>query len=53
MRSQFLKREKSKITESEYDVLRNLRCQIGTSSWGGTRYPPYVFTQEGVVKNHV
>jgi len=26
----------------------NLRCQIGTSSWGGRRYLPYVFTQEGV-----
>ena len=37
-----------KITESEYDSLRNLRCQIGTSSWGGTRYPPYVFTEQGV-----
>ena len=26
----------------------NLRCQIGTSSYGGRRYAPYVFTQEGV-----
>ena len=26
----------------------NLRSQIVTSSWGGRRYPPYVFTQEGV-----
>ena len=26
----------------------NLRCQIVTSSWGGRRYLPYVFTQEGV-----
>jgi hypothetical protein len=26
----------------------NLRFQIGTSSWGGRRYLPYVFTQEGV-----
>jgi hypothetical protein len=26
----------------------NLRCQFGTSSWGGRRYLPYVFTQEGV-----
>ncbi len=25
-----------------------LRCQFGTSSWGGQRYLPYVFTQEGV-----
>lgn len=26
----------------------NLRCQIVTSSWGGRRYLPYVFTREGV-----
>ena len=26
----------------------NLRSQIVTSSWGGTRYPPYVFTEQGV-----
>jgi phage regulator Rha-like protein len=26
----------------------NLRCQFGTSGWGGRRYLPYVFTQEGV-----
>lgn len=25
-----------------------LRCQFGTSRYGGRRYPPYVFTQEGV-----
>ncbi|MFC1767284.1 ORF6N domain-containing protein [Candidatus Margulisiibacteriota bacterium] len=26
----------------------NLRCQIVTSSWGGRRYLPYVFTEQGV-----
>ena len=26
----------------------NLRCQIGTSSWGGRRYFPYAFTEQGV-----
>ena len=26
----------------------NLRCQIGTSSYGGRRYVPYVFTEQGV-----
>ena len=26
----------------------NLRCQIGTSSWGGSRYKPFAFTQEGI-----
>ncbi len=43
------------LTPEETD---NLRCQIGTSSlepaagpsarWGGRRYPPYVFTEQGV-----
>ena len=28
--------------------LENLRCQIGTSSWGGTRYMPMGFTEQGV-----
>jgi len=27
----------------------NLRCQSGTSSWGGRRYPPYAFTEHGAV----
>jgi len=25
-----------------------LRCQIGTSSWGGKRFLPYAFTEQGV-----
>ena len=25
-----------------------LRCQIGTSSWGGQRFLPYAFTEQGV-----
>lgn len=32
------------LTEEE----RNLMFQIGTSSWGGTRKLPYVFTEQGV-----
>jgi hypothetical protein len=28
--------------------LENLRSQIGTSSWGGTRYMPMAFTEQGV-----
>jgi hypothetical protein len=28
--------------------LENLRSQIVTSSWGGLRYKPYVFTEQGV-----
>jgi hypothetical protein len=27
---------------------QNLRLQISTSSWGGIRYMPYVFTEQGV-----
>ncbi|MDR0874139.1 MAG: ORF6N domain-containing protein [Prevotellaceae bacterium] len=26
----------------------NLRCQFGTSSWGGSRYQPFAFTEQGV-----
>src|SRR3972149_10248926 len=33
------------LIEKEFD---NLRCQIGTSSWGGQRYLPYAFTENGV-----
>ncbi|MCK9595437.1 MAG: ORF6N domain-containing protein [Candidatus Omnitrophica bacterium] len=34
-----------KLTKQE---VSNLRFQFGTSSWGGSRYFPCVFTQEGV-----
>jgi phage regulator Rha-like protein len=30
------------------EELRNLMCQIGTSSWGGTRKLPYAFTEQGI-----
>ena len=33
------------LTKSEFS---NLRCQIDTSSWGGSRYLPYVFTEQGI-----
>ena len=26
----------------------DLKCQIGTSRWGGSRIPPYAFTEQGV-----
>ena len=29
--------------------LRDLRCQIGISSWGGVRYLPYAFTEHGIL----
>jgi phage regulator Rha-like protein len=28
--------------------LEDWRCQFGTSSWGGTRYQPMAFTEQGV-----
>jgi len=34
------------LTEKEFST--NLRSQIVTSSWGGGRYKPYVFTEQGV-----
>jgi hypothetical protein len=34
-----------RLTKGEYE---NLRCQFGTSSWGGRRYLPYAFTEQGV-----
>ena len=33
------------LTDEEF---RNLRSQIVTSSWGGSRYMPMVFTEQGV-----
>ena len=30
------------------EELENLRYHFGTSSWGGHRYVPYVFTEQGV-----
>ena len=35
------------LTKEEYE---NLRSQFGTSSWGGERYLPMVFTEQGVTK---
>jgi len=42
------------LRKEEYDNLKshlgtsNLRHQSGTSSWGGRRYLPYAFTEQGV-----
>ena len=30
------------------EEMDNLKCQFGTSSWGGTRKLPYAFTEQGV-----
>jgi len=34
-----------RLTKDEYE---NLRSQIATSRWGGTRYIPMAFTEQGV-----
>jgi hypothetical protein len=34
-----------KLSKDEFE---NLRCQSGTSSWGGIRYLPMAFTEQGV-----
>lgn len=34
--------------ELNSDEFQNLRSQFGTSSWGGVRYPPMAFTEQGV-----
>ncbi len=34
--------------ELSQEELNNLRSQIGTSSWGGTRYTPFAFSEQGV-----
>jgi len=31
------------------DEYKGLKCQIGTSSWGGRRYLPYAFTEHGAI----
>ena len=33
------------LTDKEF---KNLKFQFGTSSWGGTRKKPFVFTEQGV-----
>jgi hypothetical protein len=33
------------LTNQEFS---NLRSQIATSSWGGSRYPPFAFTELGI-----
>jgi len=33
------------LTKDEWS---ELRCQFGTSSWGGVRYKPMAFTEQGV-----
>ena len=36
------------IFQLDRDEFENLRCHFGTSSWGGRRYRPRAFTEQGV-----
>jgi hypothetical protein len=37
------------VFQLSQDEFENLRCQVGTSSqWGGRRYRPYAFTEQGI-----
>ncbi len=38
----------SKYSISNLNNIKNLRSQIVTSSWGGQRYAPHVFTEQGI-----
>ena len=35
------------LTANEWEILR---CNFGTSSWGGTRYMPFAFTEQGIAQ---
>ncbi len=37
------------LFELTKEEVENLRCQFGTSSWGGSRYLPYAFTRDGIL----
>lgn len=49
-----VKRNIERFSDSDFmfqlskEEFENLKCQIGTSSWGGKRKLPYVFTEQGV-----
>jgi hypothetical protein len=38
------------LTDKEF---KNLKFQFGTSSWGGTRKKPFVFTEQGVAMQRI
>ncbi len=35
-----------RLTKEEFDILRSQ--SVTSSEWGGTRYPPYAFTEQGI-----
>ena len=45
--SRFTENFMFQVTDDEYQILKS---QIATSSWGGLRKLPYVFTEHGILK---
>lgn len=37
------------LLAEEAEAVKNLRRQFGASSWGGRRYLPYAFTEQGEI----
>lgn len=35
------------LTADEWEIMR---CNFGTSNWGGTRYMPFAFTEQGIAQ---
>ena len=45
----FNRQVKNNIEKFEQDFMfQLLRCKNSTSSWGGRRYNPYAFTEQGI-----
>ena len=45
--------EQIKYNANINDVAPNLRSQIVTSSWGGNRFLPFAFTEQGVAMHSI
>ena len=48
VRRNLIRFPKDFMFELSIQEIENLRSQIGTTSWGGSRYIPMVFTEQGV-----
>lgn len=48
VRNNLIRFPKDFMFELTPEEWKDLRCTNSTSSWGGQRYPPYAFTEQGV-----
>ncbi len=48
VRNNLIRFPKDFMFELTSEEWKDLRCTNSTSSWGGQRYPPYAFTEQGV-----